>query len=134
MGRGQTELVVFGRTLRLLDQIGPVGRFNEKSKKKIYYSTYSTYSPYRTCGGMGGGGDACISEHLPVFRAPREADGRMHQSTDEGRIHNFPDATNCMGRGQSQTQRNGRTLRLLDQIGPVGRFGEKDQAGITCIS
>ena len=27
------------------------------------------------------------SDHLPIFRAPREADGRMHQSMDEGRMH-----------------------------------------------
>ena len=26
------------------------------------------------------------SEHLPVFRAPREDDGRMHQSTDKGLV------------------------------------------------
>ena len=32
---------------------------------------------------------------------------------------------NCMGRGQTDTQTDTQTLRLLDQIGPVGRFGEK---------
>ena len=31
---------------------------------------------------------------------------------------------NRMGRGQT-TNDNGRTSRLLDRIGPVGRFGEK---------
>ena len=34
---------------------------------------------------------------------------------------------NHMGRGQSphKVPSHGKTLRLLDRIGPVGRFGEK---------
>ena len=32
---------------------------------------------------------------------------------------------NRMGRGQTNTQTNTPTCRLLDQLGPEGRFGEK---------
>ena len=30
----------------------------------------------------------------------------------------------CMGWGQTKSASHGQTLRLLDQIGPVGQFGE----------
>ena len=49
-----------------------------------------------------------------VFRAPREGDGSMHQSTDAKKLH---------GKG-TDMYGDGRTLQLLDP-GPVGRFGEK---------
>ena len=35
-----------------------------------------------------------------------------------------------MGRGQTNTVRDKRTLRLLDPIGPVGRFNENTLFGI----
>ena len=46
---------------------------------------------------------------------------------------------NCMGRGQQQINDNTRTSRLSDQIGPVGRFGEKSlkkscKASLPCDS
>ena len=72
------------------------------------------------------GGGASNSEHLPVFRAPREGNGRMHQSTDEGRMHQSTDAKKSHGKG-TDTETDGRTSRLLDRIGPVGRFGENQQ-------
>ena len=37
-----------------------------------------------------GGDDTSNLEHLPVFRAPHEGDGRMHQSTDAKK--NYPRA------------------------------------------
>ena len=72
-------------------------------------------------------GAASNSEHLPVFRAPREADGSMHQSMDEGCMHQSTDAKKLHGKGtKSVTHKvsRGRTSRLLDRIGPVGPFGE----------
>ena len=44
----------------------------------------------------GRGGDASNSEHLPVFRAPREGDWRMHQSMDKGSMHQSTDAKSRM--------------------------------------
>ena len=41
-------------------------------------------------------------------------EGRMHQSTDAKKSH---------GKGTDR-HTNGQTSQLLDQIGPVGRFGE----------
>ena len=59
-------------------------------------------------------------EHLPVFRAPREGDGRMHQSMDEGRMHQSTDAKKIALEGDKveDTQSRGRTSRLLDRSGP----------------
>ena len=65
-------------------------------------------------------GDTTNSEYIPVCRAPREGDGRMHHFPDEGRMQQFPDAKNHMERGHPDK----RTWRLYDQIGPVGRFDE----------
>ena len=39
----------------------------------------------------------------------------------------FNSLKNCMGRGKTHRQTHRRTSRLLDRIGPVGRFGEKGQ-------
>ena len=36
---------------------------------------------------------------LPVFRAPRVGDGRMHQVSDEGCMGQFPDAKKLHGKG-----------------------------------
>ena len=58
-----------------------------------------------------GGGVTPISEQLPVFRAPREDEGRSAPVHGRG-MH---------GKGTTY----GQTSRLLDRIGPVGRFGEK---------
>ena len=76
-------------------------------------------------GGGRGGGDASISEHLPVFRAPREADGRMHQSTDEGRMHQSTDAKKSHGKGTKSVSRaSGTDIATTRPKRPKGRFGE----------
>ena len=36
---------------------------------------------------------------VPVFRAPRVGDGDMHQFSNEGRMHQFPDAKKSQGKG-----------------------------------
>ena len=38
MGRGQTESVGYGQTLRLLDRIGPLGRFDENSQNFVLFN------------------------------------------------------------------------------------------------
>ena len=54
--------------------------------------------------GMGG------LDLVPVFRAPRAGDGRIHQFLDKGRMHQFPHAKkNPMGRGQINRQINKQT-------------------------
>ena len=76
------------------------------------------------------------SEQLTVFRGPREADGRMHQSMGEGRMHQSTDAKKIAWEGDkvSQPARHGQTSGLLDPIGPLGRIGEKDSDWVTTIN
>ena len=60
-------------------------------------------------------------EHLPVFRLHARARDGPHKgearSTDAKKLH-----------GKGTTYK--RTLGLLDRIGPVGRFGEKQYKGV----
>ena len=68
---------------------------------------------------------ASNSEHLPVFMAEREGEGRSAPVHRCGTLR--PRSTqkkkNCMGWGQT-THTVRQTSWLLDQIGPVGLFGE----------
>ena len=40
---------------------------------------------------------------VPVFRAPRVGDGRVHQFSDEGRMHQFPHAKKIAWEGDKHT-------------------------------
>ena len=68
--------------------------------------------------GGGGGGDKSISEHPPVFRAPRAGD--VHAASVQGRVMLHTSSRtpkNCMGKGHTNKQTDKRTSRLLERIG-----------------
>ena len=69
--------------------------------------------------------DASISEHLPVFRAPREGDGRSAPVHGRVALCTSPLTQKKLHGEGTYIHAYGRTLRLLDRIGPVGQFGEK---------
>ena len=63
------------------------------------------------------------SEHLPFFRAPHEGKGCSPPVHGRGALCPGP-CKKISLEGDTQHTTHGRTSRLLDQIGPVGRFGE----------
>ena len=59
-------------------------------------------------------GDASNSEHLPVFRAPREGNGRMHQFMDAKKLHGKGTDTYTDGHCDSMKESaNGRFFEKL---------------------
>ena len=60
------------------------------------------------------------------FRTPTSTSLQTRDACTCPRTQNF-----FMGWGQTRTETHGRTLRLLDRIGPVGRFGENSGVGQT---
>ena len=83
------------------------------------------------CGLEGGG----HPEHIPVFRALLETTV-WHQETDSihAKMRTASTLKNRMGRGHTNRQTDRQTLRLLDRIGSVGRFGENPAYGRHQIS
>ena len=67
-----------------------------------------------------GEGVTTNSEQLPVIGLTARARDAPHQSTDKGRSAQVHAKKNSHWEGTYT-----RTLQLLDQIDPVGRFGEK---------
>ena len=80
----------------------------------------------------GGMGDASNSEHPPDFRTSCEGEGRSAQVHGRGTLRTSPwTQNNCM---EGDKVRQGQTSRLLDQIGPVGRFGEEKKKNILNVN
>ena len=71
---------------------------NDSQKRSITVKFFFNYSQKRSITVTYGQKRSKL-KHLTVFRAPREGNGRTHQSMDEGRTHQSTDAKKLHGEG-----------------------------------